>query len=43
MELIVDFPKSGGYGNSNDGNTARRFFANSEESAQILGISHELI
>ena len=26
LGLVVDIPKSGGSGTSNDGNTARRFF-----------------
>lgn len=43
MGLLVDFPKSGGFGSSNDGNTARRFFANSEESSRILGVDHNVI
>lgn len=32
--LIIDQPKPG-FGNSNDGNTARRFFQNAELSAEI--------
>ncbi|KAJ8953465.1 hypothetical protein NQ318_023584 [Aromia moschata] len=36
MGLIVDKPKPG-YGNSNDGNTARRFFKNPELSGEITG------
>lgn len=43
LGLIVDKPKSGGSGTSNDGNTARRFFSNSEISAKIIGIKKELI
>lgn len=43
MGLIVDQPSSGGSGNSNDGNTARRFFQNWEQSAQILGINANVI
>lgn len=42
MGLIVDKPKPG-YGNTNDGNTARRFFGNSELSAEITGIDLNLI
>lgn len=42
LGLIVDQPKPG-YGNSNDGNTARRFFENSEISASITGINKNLI
>lgn len=43
MGLIVDKPRSGGCGNSNDGNTARRFFKNWEQSAQITEIKPEAI
>lgn len=43
MGLIIDQPKQGGAGNSNDGNTARRFFANPEMSSSITGIKKELI
>lgn len=42
MGLIVDKPKPG-YGNSNDGNTARRFFANAELSGEITGLDVRLI
>lgn len=38
MALRVDFPKHG-YGSSNDGNTARRFFENIEKSSEITGIT----
>ena len=41
--INVDIPKTGGAGNSNDGNCARRFFSNYEEVSRILGISPELI
>jgi len=40
--LIVDKPKPG-FGNTNDGNTARRFFRNAELSAEITKIDIELI
>lgn len=30
-------------GNTNDGNTARRFFRNAEKSAEITGIDKELV
>lgn len=40
--LIVDKPKPG-FGNSNDGNTARRFFKNPELSAEITKIDVNLI
>lgn len=39
----MDKPKSGGSGTSNDGNTARRFFLNSEISAEITGIKKDLL
>ncbi|XP_046404432.1 uncharacterized protein LOC124169763 [Ischnura elegans] len=42
MDLNVDFPKQG-YGTSNDGNTARRFFADAKLSAEITGINQNLI
>lgn len=40
--LIVDQPKPG-FGTSNDGNTARRFFENPDLSARITGIDVEII
>lgn len=45
MGLIVDTdrPKPGGSGTSNDGNTARRFFANIELAASITGVDAEII
>lgn len=42
MGLVVDQPKQGG-GNSNDGNTARKFFAELTKSADITGIEMEII
>ena len=42
LGLNVDQPKQG-YGSLNDGNTAWRFFENSEISASIMGINEELI
>lgn len=42
LGLIIDRPKPG-YGNSNDGNTARRFFDNIEISAAITGVNKNLI
>lgn len=42
LGLIVDKPKPG-FGNSNDGNTARRFFESYSVSAEITGIDEELI
>lgn len=43
MNLIVDFPKSGGSGNTNSGNTSRRAFQNIEKLSEILEIDLELI
>lgn len=40
--LLVDMPKAN-FGNTNDGNTSRRFFENTKLAAEITGISHELI
>jgi hypothetical protein len=40
--LIIDVPKQGS-GNSNDGNTARRFFADPETTARITGVEVDLI
>lgn len=42
MGLVVDQPKQGG-GNSNDGNTARKFFENPEKVADITGLDENLI
>lgn len=42
MGLIVDQPKPG-FGSTNDGNTARRFFGNPEMSAQITGLDVTII
>ncbi|XP_055903188.1 uncharacterized protein LOC129939232 [Eupeodes corollae] len=42
MGLIVDQPKPG-FGNSNDGNTARRFFSNEGVASEILGVDKLLI
>ena len=42
MGLLVDVPKTGS-GNTNDGNTARRFFSNPSLSAEITGIDEELM
>lgn len=42
MGLIVDKPKPG-FGNSNDGNTARRFFSNAELTGEITGLDVTLI
>lgn len=43
MGLLVDVPKSGGSGTTNDGNTARRFFKNIPLSASITGIDESII
>lgn len=42
LGLIVDKPKQG-YGSSNDGNTARRFFENSAISSAITGVDENII
>ena len=42
LGIIVDLPKSGGSGTTNDGNTSRRFFQNSETVSHVLGINEEL-
>ncbi|XP_071580634.1 uncharacterized protein [Temnothorax nylanderi] len=42
LGLIVDKPKPG-YGSTNDGNTARRFFENSRISAAITGVEENII
>lgn len=42
MGLILDVPKQGS-GNTNDGNTARRFFENPILSSKITGVAKNLI
>ena len=42
LSLIVDQPKVG-FGNSNDGNTARRAFANAAVFSEITGVSIDVI
>lgn len=42
MGLVVDQPKQGG-GNSNDGNTARKFFNEPDKVAEITGLDKNLI
>lgn len=42
LGLHIDKPRSG-FGTSNNGNTARRFFANAEVSSEITGVDLELI
>ena len=43
LGLIVDKPKPGGSGNSNDGNTARRAFENPAILAEYLGLNCQLL
>ena len=40
--MIIDTPKQG-FGNTNDGNTARRFFADTVLTAEITKVDYELI
>lgn len=42
LGLLVDIPKAN-FGNTNDGNTSRRFFENYQLSAEITGIDKEII
>lgn len=42
MGLLVDIPKPG-FGTTNDGNTARRFFSNPHLASQITGVDETLI
>lgn len=42
LGLHIDKPRQGA-GNSNDGNTARRFFSNYQCTANITGVDEELI
>lgn len=42
LGLVVDRPKPG-YGSSNDGNTARRFFENSPKVSLITGVNERLM
>lgn len=42
LGILVDKPKPG-YGSTNTGNTARIFFQNFKESAEITGVNEELI
>ena len=42
LSLLVDFPKQG-FGNTNDGNTARRAFEDAEIFLDITGVKVELI
>ena len=43
LGLRVDFPRQGGSGTSNDGNTARRAFKHFDLFSSITGIDKELI
>lgn len=43
LGLIVDKPKTGGNGNTNDGNTARRAFQNADIFANCLQIDSRLV
>ncbi|XP_078051928.1 uncharacterized protein LOC144478082 isoform X2 [Augochlora pura] len=42
MGLLLDIPKPG-FGTTNDGNTARRFFKNPRQTLSITGIDEDLI
>lgn len=42
LGLIVDAPKTG-FGNSNDGNTSRRFFCNPKLASEITGVDFNFI
>ena len=42
MGILVDIPKVG-FGNTNNGNTSRRFFNDPETSADITGVDFRLI
>lgn len=43
LGLIVDKPRSGGSGNSNDGNTARKAFHNPDIMSKILNVDIKLV
>ena len=42
LGILEDMPKQG-FGSTNDGNTARCFFENTQSSSLITGVSEELI
>lgn len=42
IELIVDNPKPS-YGNSNDGNRAKRFFKNADVSSSIIRVNTVIV
>lgn len=43
MGLLIDQPRPGGSGTTNDGNTARRFFSNPDLSSSITGVDKNII
>ena len=43
MGLVVDQPKSGGPGTSNDGNTARRAFRDANKLSEVTDVNVELL
>jgi len=43
MGIIVDKPRDGSKGSSNDGNVARKFFSNPKLASKITGINKNLI
>ena len=43
MGLVVDMPRSGGSGTTNDGNTARRAFGDVDRLSQVTGVNRELL
>ena len=42
LNILIDVPKQN-FGNSNDGNTARKFFENVEKVSEILGKLRQFI
>ncbi|XP_025411419.1 uncharacterized protein LOC112684234 [Sipha flava] len=43
LGLLIDQPRPGGSGTTNDGNTARRFFSNPDVSSSITGVDKNII
>ena len=43
MGLVIDQPRVGGAGTSNDGNTARRFFQQNDVSANIMNMDADFM
>ena len=43
MGLKVDYPAKGGSGNTTDGNTSRKIFANTQKSSEITGFDKEIL